>query len=151
MRSFPIFFACVRTWRYRDSRAATPTVRRSAKPAPCIDACDRPPHCASGCLPAASLARRSTLYAELATQRLDRNAVDEGTLAVDLENGEPLAVRLLQRRVVGDVHLVVEDALTDEKFARELAEVAASAHVEDDASTYRRHRPPAPRPCRGAL
>src|SRR6266511_5517282 len=30
IRSFPIFFACVSTCRYRDSLAATPTVNRSA-------------------------------------------------------------------------------------------------------------------------
>jgi hypothetical protein len=30
MRDFPIFRACVSTWRYRDRRAATPTFKRSA-------------------------------------------------------------------------------------------------------------------------
>ena len=30
MRVFPIFRACVSTWRYRDRRAATPTFKRSA-------------------------------------------------------------------------------------------------------------------------
>ena len=30
IRDFPIFRAWVSTWRYRESRAATPTVRRSA-------------------------------------------------------------------------------------------------------------------------
>src|SRR6266566_2257734 len=39
MRLFPIFRACVRIWRYRLRRAATPTVRRSAG-GPCVGVCN---------------------------------------------------------------------------------------------------------------
>src|SRR5712691_4480134 len=44
MRSLPIFFAWVSTWRYRERRAATPTVKRSEPAAVLLDSrvCDNP-------------------------------------------------------------------------------------------------------------
>jgi hypothetical protein len=61
------------------------------------------------------------------------NVIDEGPLAVDLDDGKPFAVPLLEPRIAGDVDLVVLDALRIEDGAGTLAEVAPLRGVEDDA------------------
>jgi hypothetical protein len=62
---------------------------------------------------------------------------DESSPAVDLDNGEPLAVLRLQRRVAGDVDLFeLEAELVAQRVqlrAGALAEVAARGVVEADA------------------
>jgi hypothetical protein len=72
------------------------------------------------------------LCRQFASQRFDRNPIDEGALAVDLDDRQPLAVCRLQRRVAGDVDLAVRDIFGVERLARELAEVAVLRRVEDD-------------------
>ena len=76
------------------------------------------------------------MCAQFATERLDRDAVDEGALARDLENRQPLAVRRLELVDAGDVDLVEGDALRVERLACDLAKVAAATDVENDASGY---------------
>jgi hypothetical protein len=63
--------------------------------------------------------------------------VREGTLAVDLDDGQPLSVTSLQLRVAGDVDLLELERLVgtrglDHPPGRR-AEMAASRVVEDDA------------------
>jgi hypothetical protein len=58
--------------------------------------------------------------------------VDEGALAVDLDDGKPLSVALLELGVAGDVDLVVLDALRIQNSAGTVAEVASLRRVEDD-------------------
>jgi hypothetical protein len=63
--------------------------------------------------------------------------VDERAGAVDLDDGQPLAVRRLELRVAGDVDLLELEAelvaQPDELRARALAEVAPLGVVERDA------------------
>jgi hypothetical protein len=73
------------------------------------------------------------LCGQFATQRGDRDPVDEGALAVDLENGQPLAVGRLERGIARDVDLAVVDVFRVEGPPRRLAKVAAVRGVEDDA------------------
>jgi hypothetical protein len=84
-------------------------------------------------LSGAPLASTSALCSEFATQRFDRNPIDEGALAVDLDDGQPLAVGRLELGDVRDVDLAVVDAFGLERFTRTLAEVAALRRVENDA------------------
>jgi len=76
------------------------------------------------------------LCAQFATERLDRDAVDEGTLAADLDDGQPLAVGGLELVDAGDVDLVEGNAFRPERRARNLAEVAAATDVENDPGAY---------------
>src|SRR2546428_13965148 len=101
MRSFPIFRACVRTCRYRDSRAATPTARRSELP-PVTGACN-----IAGIVPEGS---GSTGRLQLAQQRCLVDVVDEGALSVDFDHGQPLAIPGLERRVACDVDPLMNHA-----------------------------------------
>jgi hypothetical protein len=59
--------------------------------------------------------------------------VDEGALAVDLDDGKPFSVALLELGVAGDVDLVVLDALRIQDGTGTVAEVASLRRVEDDA------------------
>jgi hypothetical protein len=76
------------------------------------------------------------LCAQFATQRLDRNAVDKGALAADLEDRQPLAIRRLEGGIAGDVDGVVCNAFGVQRLSRLLAEVAAVRGEEDDACRY---------------
>jgi hypothetical protein len=60
------------------------------------------------------------------------DVVDERPLAIDLDDGQPLAVPRLERLVAGDVDLLepVLSELGDERLARVLAKVAARGVVE---------------------
>src|SRR5437763_16444472 len=96
MRSLPIFLACVSTWRYRLSRAATPTVNRSATATtlsprlPFVTAralCQR----LSGAVAVGSAGQPSP-------QRVGRNVVHEGPLAIDLDHRQPFPVAHLELR-----------------------------------------------------
>jgi hypothetical protein len=58
--------------------------------------------------------------------------VVEGALAVDLDDGKPFSVALLELGVAGDVDLVVLDALRIQNSAGTVAEVASLRRVEDD-------------------
>jgi hypothetical protein len=73
------------------------------------------------------------LCGQFATQRGDRDAVDESALAVDLDNGQPLAVGRLEPGIAGDVDLAVVDVFRVEGLPCRLAEVATEGGVEDDA------------------
>jgi hypothetical protein len=59
--------------------------------------------------------------------------VDEGALAVDLDDGKPFSIARLELGVAGDVDLVVLDVLPIQDGARALTEVAPLRRVEDDA------------------
>jgi hypothetical protein len=63
--------------------------------------------------------------------------VREGTLAVDLDDRQPLSVASLQLRVAGDVDLLELERLLgthrSEHALRSRAEVAPGRVVEDDA------------------
>src|SRR5947209_96389 len=108
MRSLPIFRACVRTWRYRLSRAATPTVNRSATTtiSPLVVACNRPRLFCQR--PSEAVAVGSG--GEPAPQSIRRDVVHERPLAVDLDHRQPLPIALLELRVAADVHLGDRDA-----------------------------------------
>src|SRR5436309_5391147 len=109
MRSLPIFLACVSTWRYRLSRAATPTVNRSATTTPSrVVICDMAIHCARASpeplrLPSAVPSGAS--LCELAAEGGRVDVVDERALAADLDDRHPLAVARLECRIAADVHL----------------------------------------------
>src|SRR3954454_2772547 len=157
MRSLPIFFACVSTWRYRDSRAATPTVTRfSAKPAPSLEDCDmHEPLCpkalrrasgshkrgsrASACAAGAGMSGRG----ELPPEGCLVDEVDEGALALDLDDGKPLAVPLLELVDPGDVHLLERErhvlAHAHDHLAGALAERAVARVEERHAPELGRH------------
>jgi hypothetical protein len=62
--------------------------------------------------------------------------VDEGAFAVDLDDGQPLAVTRFEVRIVGDVDFLVRDAFRSEHRARAFAQVAAAGGVEDDLVDY---------------
>jgi hypothetical protein len=73
------------------------------------------------------------LCGEFATQRGDRDPVDESPLAVDLDDGQPLAVGRLELGIARDVDLAVVDGLGVEGLPRRLAQMAAVGREEDDA------------------
>jgi hypothetical protein len=58
--------------------------------------------------------------------------VDEGPLAVDLDDRDPLAIDGLERRIARDVHLGVGRSLGVQDVPRAIAQVAALRRVEDD-------------------
>src|SRR5581483_5035565 len=127
MRSLPIFFAWVRTWRYRERRAATPTVNRSATSAPCVAVCNTAAIVPVGFVACATPSGAGTLCVQFAEERGRVDVVDEGPLAVDLDHRQPLAVALLELADPADVHLLeLELVLAPqlcERRARPLAEV----------------------------
>src|SRR5919109_3257165 len=65
IRCLPIFRACVSTWRYRDRRAATPTVSRSDTPASSRDLVTAQPS-----LPGGAESRPAKLQARLRSPSL---------------------------------------------------------------------------------
>jgi hypothetical protein len=74
---------------------------------------------------------------ELSPQRIGRDEVRERALAVDLDDGQPLAVARFQLRVAADVDLLELEAellsgRLDDTPCRG-AEMAAFGVVEDDA------------------
>jgi hypothetical protein len=69
---------------------------------------------------------------ELAAQRGRVDVVDEGTLAADLHDRQPLAVALLELGVSGDVDLTKVDARLEKRRTRAFAEVAAVGRVQND-------------------
>src|ERR1051326_5309290 len=105
MRSLPIFLACVRTWRYRLSRAATPTVNRSVTPAPCLAVCNTAGIVPGRSTPCVGRFSALTLCADGAQKRGAAQVVNECPLPVDLDDGEPFAVPRLQLRIAPDVDL----------------------------------------------
>ena len=127
IRVFPIFRACVSTWRYRDRRAATPTFKRSATRPPSFDFVT-----AFSVVPADLAARLCNRPA----QRVGVHVVDEAPPPVDLHDRDPLAVRRLELGVAVDrdlpqleAELVVRSG-DDAPGSR--AEVAARRGEEDD-------------------
>ena len=82
--------------------------------------------------------RRSTLCAHFATECICIDVIDEGALAVDLDDRQPLPESRLEVGIAADVDLlelernVGADAL--EHAAGALAEVAALRVVENDAT-----------------
>jgi hypothetical protein len=74
---------------------------------------------------------------DFSAQRVGLDEVRERTLAVDLDDGKPLAVARLELRVAADVHfLELEAELVPGRLddaPRGLAEVTAFGVVEDDA------------------
>jgi hypothetical protein len=74
---------------------------------------------------------------ELSPQRIGLDEVREGALAVDLDDGQPLAVARLQLGVAADVDLLeLELELLSRRLddtPRRGAEMAALGVVEDDA------------------
>src|SRR5436305_4682590 len=124
---FPIFRACVSTWRYRDRRAATPTFKRSATRPPSFDFVT-----AVSVVPAALAAR----LCNRPPQRVGVHVVDEAPPPVDLHDRDPLAVRRLQLGVAVDRDLAQLEAellarSRDDAVGRS-AEVAARRSEEDD-------------------
>src|SRR5829696_4237852 len=136
MRSLPILRACVRTCRYRLSRAATPTVSLSPTTGACVVACDIPAIVPARFTPCAGSSWGLGLCAQFATERLLRNVVDERLGAVDLHGGKQLTVPLLELGVAGDVHLAeLEGELRSKALqcgASTLAQVTARRVVEGD-------------------
>src|SRR5262245_24969961 len=111
MRSLPIFLACVSTWRYRLSRAATPTVNRSVTPTPCVAVCNTAGIVPGGSIPCVSRFSGPTLCVYPAQECGGVQVVHEGPLAVDLDDREPLAVPRLKLRIAADVDLAESRAL----------------------------------------
>ena len=76
------------------------------------------------------------MCAQFATESVGRDVVDESLDAVDLDDGEKLAVALLELRVAGDVDLAQLElelpAQLRQNRASALAQVAAGRVVEDD-------------------
>src|SRR5829696_165020 len=144
MRSFPIFRACVSTCRYRESRAATPTVSRSFALG-CGGACnDTRPLCQPLSQPW-KLSRTPALCLclcglQTADQRVGMDVVGEDALPVDLHHRQPLAVAGLELRIAGDVDLVEIEVMPCahglEHLARSLAEVTAGRGEERDPDGY---------------
>src|SRR5262245_26985010 len=138
MRSLPIFFACVSTWRYRLSRAATPTVSRSVTPTPCVAVCNTVSIVPVGFAGCVSRISGLTLCADFAEERGRVQVVDEGTFAVDLDHRQPLAVARLQLRIAADVDLEpLEVVLSPElcqRLPRTFAEAAVLGVVHRDAT-----------------
>src|SRR5581483_4696389 len=137
MRSLPIFFAWVRTWRYRLSRAATPTVNRSATIAPCVGVCNTPGIVPVGFVACVGPSEALTLCVQFAGKRGSVEVVDEGALAVDLDHRQPLAVPRLELGDTADVHLLELELVRlphlGERRPGALAEMAAVCVVDDDA------------------
>ena len=73
---------------------------------------------------------------ELAAKRTGMDVVREGALAVDLDDGQPLAVALLQLGHAGDVDLLELEILLRAQLGqygpRTLAQVAVGRVVEGD-------------------
>lgn len=73
---------------------------------------------------------------ELAAEGVGGDVVDERALAADLDDGDPLAIALLERGIAGDVHLGELEAQlcleTGERLPRPLAKVAILSRVEED-------------------
>jgi hypothetical protein len=73
---------------------------------------------------------------ELATERVGRDVVDEGALAIDLDDGQPLAVARLEFLVAADVDLLELEtelvAQRRDRFLRPLAEVATVRVIDDN-------------------
>lgn len=73
-------------------------------------------------------------------KRIDVHVVGEAPPALDLDDGQPLAVFGLERVVAGDVHLAQQKAeLCLERpdlLERSVAEVAALRVVDDDVGGY---------------
>src|SRR5262245_23669241 len=132
IRSFPIFRACVSTCRYLLKRAATPTVKRSAKtPLSHQSPCDK----SSRFCQRRRLPRRRNR--QPAPKRVGIDEVRERVHAVDLDHGYPFAVARLELRVAVDLD---ERELEPELVARllhhlerSLAEMALGRAVERDA------------------
>src|SRR6266536_1822939 len=106
MRSLPIFLACVRTWRYRLRRAATPTVNRSATVAPCVVVCNTAAILPALIVTCADSSGRPTLCVQFADERGLVEEVDKGPLAVDLDHRQPLPVARLELRHAADIHFL---------------------------------------------
>ena len=74
--------------------------------------------------------------AELATQRRLVDEVDEGSLPVDLDHGQPFPVARLELRVAANVDLLqLETELvthSGDRLPSPLAEMAADRVVDDD-------------------
>src|SRR5581483_11481717 len=136
MRSLPIFFAWVRTWRYRLSRAATPTVNRSATIAPCVAVCNTAGIVPAGFAPCVGPSGALTLCVQFPRKRGRVDVVDERALAVDLHHRQPLAVARLEVGDAADVHLLELELVRlphlGERCPRPLAEVAVVRVVDDD-------------------
>src|SRR5688500_2342122 len=100
MRSLPIFFAWVSTWRYRLRRAATPTVRRSATRT-LLSSLVTTGHM----MPAGSCHPRTQPSGtpEPLPEPVGGDEVGEGALPVDLDDGQRLAVARLQQLVPVDL------------------------------------------------
>src|SRR5207245_896237 len=140
----PIFLAWVRTCRYRLSRAATPTVKRSATAttlSPLVSVCNKPEALCQ--CPSNAVAVR--LPRESPPQRVGGNVIDEGALAVDLDHRKPLPVARLELGVATDFDLLEPHAelaadLLDH-CPRTLAEVTARRAVKNDLGFWLRQKP----------
>ena len=62
--------------------------------------------------------------------------IDEGSLAADLDDGQPFAVGSLQIGVARDVHLLELLTALGQDGPGLLAEMAALSRVEDDLRSY---------------
>jgi hypothetical protein len=127
----PIFFDWVSTWRYRESRAATPTVSRSLFVRVSL-ACNTAPSCSSPAASGVAATVPLTLCADFAPKRARIDVVDERAVSVDLDHRQPLPIPRLQFRVAGDVDLPERDTRLLQHAARPFAEVAAVRVEEDD-------------------
>src|SRR5215210_2262404 len=147
MRSLPIFLAWVSTWRYRLNRAATPTVSRSLlTPLPWTVVCNTAqPFCqyrAAPCVGQLQAPRSggSLCALEPTPERGLVHVVREDPLAVDLDDGNQLAVGGLELRVPvdGDLLELEPELLTKRPHLRQrpLTEVAVGRVVDRDL----RHR-----------
>src|SRR5262249_29206409 len=134
IRSLPIFRDCVSTWRYRDSRAATPTVKRSATELLGSEACNNGGSCISHGQSRVAVRSCVTLCRNFAAECGLVDVVDESAVAVDLHHREPLAVRGFEVRVAADVDfLQLERQLgvdAGDDVPRSLAEVATGGVVQ---------------------
>src|SRR6201986_1488013 len=101
IRVFPIFRACVSTWRYRDRRAATPTFRRSATRPPWLD------FVTAFSVVASRLAAR---LCNRPAERLGMDVVHEAAPPVDLDDRDRLAVGRLQLGIAVDRDLLQLEA-----------------------------------------
>src|SRR5438132_8009462 len=147
IRSLPIFFDWVRTWRYRLSRAATPTPSRSLATSVRSEVCNTArAFCQFRSVRRLGMSQtrrfgRRLCSRELAPERLRLHVVGADALAVDLDDGDQLAITRLQLGVALDRDL---DQLEPELVAklgelgfRPLAKVAALRLVEDDLRRLR--------------
>ena len=134
----PIFFAWVRTWRYRlrpsGDADRQPISRRGLAAefvTPHKDSCISAPLLASGCYKVPS---QESACASLAPQCIGWHEVDERLLAVDLDDRKQLAVARLELGVAVDRDLLeLEAELVPQRRdgrPRTLAEVAALRAVE---------------------